>query len=223
MGSHVARALAEQGAELRLLVRTSSDPENIRGCKAERVVGDLRDPASLKKAMAGCDVVFHVAADYRLWVRDPRADVPLERRGHAGDFGGGAQQAGAPGGLYLERGDDGISTRTGHLASEDSPVSLADMIGPYKRSKFMAEEIAIEAGQGGNGRGGSESDDSGGRARHQAHADRTDRGRFSEEEVSRVRGYWVESGGCAGMCAGARGGAGEGKKRASATFWAARI
>src|SRR5216684_3878346 len=71
VGSHVARVLAEQGAELRLLVRSSSNPKNIQGLNAERVIGDLRDFATLEKAMAGCDVVFHVAADYRLWVRDP--------------------------------------------------------------------------------------------------------------------------------------------------------
>ena len=71
VGSHVARALAEQGADLRLLVRSSSDLRNIEDLKAERVTGDLRDPDSLKKAVSGCEAVFHVAADYRLWVRDP--------------------------------------------------------------------------------------------------------------------------------------------------------
>src|ERR1035438_8388558 len=71
LGSHVARVLAEQGADLRLLVRPSSDLGNIRDLNAERVVGDLRDPGSIERAVAGCEVVFHVAADYRLWVRDP--------------------------------------------------------------------------------------------------------------------------------------------------------
>jgi len=71
VGSHVARVLTERGAELRLLVRRTSDPKNIQDLKAERVTGDLLDPASLGKAMAGCDAVFHVAADYRLWVKDP--------------------------------------------------------------------------------------------------------------------------------------------------------
>src|SRR6202012_3446179 len=71
LGSHVARVLAEQGAELRLLVRSSSNLKNLEGLKADTATGDLRDPASLEKAMAGCDTVFHVAADYRLWVRDP--------------------------------------------------------------------------------------------------------------------------------------------------------
>src|ERR1039458_7326186 len=72
LGSHVARVLAEQGAELRLLVRPTSDLRNLEGLNADRVVGDLRDAASIEKALAGCDVVFHVAADYRLWVRHSR-------------------------------------------------------------------------------------------------------------------------------------------------------
>src|SRR5262249_14933789 len=71
LGSHVARALAEQGASLRLLVRANSNTKNIDNLNAERALGDLRDPESLQKGIAGCDVVFHVAADYRLWVRDP--------------------------------------------------------------------------------------------------------------------------------------------------------
>ena len=71
LGSHVARVLADQGAELRLLVRPTSNLNNLEGLEAETATGDLRDAASLEKAMAGCDTVFHVAADYRLWVRDP--------------------------------------------------------------------------------------------------------------------------------------------------------
>src|SRR3982074_3145580 len=71
VGSHVARALAAQGADLRLLVRSTSRLDNIADLRADTATGDLRDPESLKKAMAGCEFVFHVAADYRLWVRDP--------------------------------------------------------------------------------------------------------------------------------------------------------
>src|SRR5271165_3453909 len=67
LGSHVARQLLAGGAELRLLVRRSSRTENIDDLPAERVVGDLRDAESLKRGMAGCEFVFHVAADYRLW------------------------------------------------------------------------------------------------------------------------------------------------------------
>jgi len=71
VGSHVARALAERGADLRLLVRSNSNPKNIQDLPGDRVIGDLRDPSSLEKAISGCDAVFHVAADYRLWIRDP--------------------------------------------------------------------------------------------------------------------------------------------------------
>src|SRR3982074_3287233 len=71
LGAHVARVLAEHGATLRLLVRPSSDLRNLQGLNAETATGDLRDPASLETAMAGCDTVFHVAAAHRLWVRDP--------------------------------------------------------------------------------------------------------------------------------------------------------
>src|SRR6266853_2284346 len=74
LGSHVARVLAEQGADLRLLVRPTGDLRNLNDDvlkNADRVVGDLRDAASIEKALSGCEVVFHVAADYRLWVRDP--------------------------------------------------------------------------------------------------------------------------------------------------------
>src|SRR5512142_3120628 len=72
VGSHVARELSKYGAELRLLVRRTSRTENIDGFNAERVTGDLREPGFLKKAMSGCDAVFHVAADYRIWCRDPQ-------------------------------------------------------------------------------------------------------------------------------------------------------
>src|ERR1700675_389565 len=71
LGSHVARVLAEQGAQLRLLVRPTSDLRNIADLNADHAVGDLRDPSSIEKSLAGCNALFHVAADYRLWVRDP--------------------------------------------------------------------------------------------------------------------------------------------------------
>ncbi|HKW24604.1 MAG TPA: NAD-dependent epimerase/dehydratase family protein, partial [Terriglobales bacterium] len=68
----MARRLADQGAELRLLVRPTSLTANLEGIAGERVTGDLREPESLRKAMAGCEAVFHVAADYRLWTREPQ-------------------------------------------------------------------------------------------------------------------------------------------------------
>ena len=148
LGSHVARVLAEQGADLRLLVRPSSDLRNLQGLNAETASGDLRDPASIESAMAGCDTVFHVAADYRLWVRDPaemyRSNVEGTRAILAAARKNGVRSVVCTSSVATMG-----FTANGHPADEDSPVSLADMIGHYKRSKFMAEQLALEAGRGG--------------------------------------------------------------------------
>ena len=148
VGSHVVRVLAEQGADLRLLVRSTSDLRNIQELKADRVTGDLRDAASLKKAVAGCDVIFHVAADYRLWVRDPdemyRSNVEGTRA-----ILEAARESRVRRVVYTSSVATMGFTSNGHVADETSPVSLAHMIGPYKRSKFMAEEIAMAAGRSG--------------------------------------------------------------------------
>ena len=123
VGSHVARALAEQGADLRLLVRASSNTKNIEDVKADRVTGDLRDPASLEKGIAGCDVVFHVAADYRLWVRDPeemyRANVEGTRTLLAAARKNGIRRV-----VYTSSVATMGFTSNGHPADENSPVSL---------------------------------------------------------------------------------------------------
>ena len=148
VGSHVARVLAEQGADLRLLVRATSDTRNIDGVNAERVTGDLCDPASIEKAMAGCDTVFHVAADYRLWVRDPeqmyRANVEGTRA-----ILNAARKNGVMRVVHTSSVATMGFTSNGHLADENSPVKLGSMIGPYKRSKFLAEELALKAGASG--------------------------------------------------------------------------
>ncbi len=146
VGSHVARVLAEQGADLRLLVRSSSDPKNIQNLNAERVTGDLRDPNTLETAISGCDVVFHVAADYRLWIRDPdqmyrsnvegtRAILEAARKNRVRRV------------VYTSSVATMGFTSNGHPANEDSPVALENMIGHYKRSKFMAEQVALDAGR----------------------------------------------------------------------------
>jgi dihydroflavonol-4-reductase len=144
----VARVLSDQGADLRLLVRPSSNLKNLEGLKAETAIGDLRDPASLEKAISGCDTVFHVAADYRLWVRDPgemyRSNVEGTRAILEAARKNGVRRV-----VYTSSVATIGFTRNGHPADEDSPVSLADMIGPYKRSKFMAEQVALEAGRSG--------------------------------------------------------------------------
>jgi dihydroflavonol-4-reductase len=151
LGSHVARVLTEQGADLRLLVRPTSNLKNLEGLKAETATGDLRDPASLEKAISGCEVVFHVAADYRLWVPNPaemyrsnvdgtRAILEAARKNKVRCV------------VYTSSVATIGFTANGHPANapanEDSPVALADMIGYYKRSKFMAELVALEAGRG---------------------------------------------------------------------------
>ena len=148
VGSHVARVLAEQGADLRLLVRPKSDPRNIEGLRAEQVVGDLREPASLEKAMSGCDVAFHVAADYRLWVRDPDQMYRSNVEGTKAILSA-AKKNGVRRVVYTSSVATMGFTSNGHPADENSPVSLANMIGPYKRSKFMAEQVALEAGRRG--------------------------------------------------------------------------
>src|SRR6476619_292495 len=148
VGSHVARALAAQGADLRLLVRSSSDPRNVQDLRAEQVTGDLRDAASLKKAVSGCDVVFHVAADYRLWVRDPDQMYRSNVEGTKAILEA-ARESKVRRMVYTSSVATMGFQSNGHLANEESPVSLANMIGPYKRSKYMAEELAIEAGKSG--------------------------------------------------------------------------
>jgi len=148
LGSHVARALADQGADLRLLVRSTSNLKNLAGLNAETVTGDLRDPSSLEKAMQGCDTVFHVAADYRLWLRDPdemyRSNVEGTRA--ILDY---ARKNKVRCVAYTSSVATIGFTGNGQPADEDSPVSLADMIGHYKRSKFMAEQLALDAGRSG--------------------------------------------------------------------------
>jgi len=146
VGSHVARVLAEKGAELRVLVRSSSNLKNIEGLNAERVVGDLRDADSLEKAMSGCDAVFHVAADYRLWVDDPEQMYKANVEGTRALLKA-AKESGVRRVVYTSSVATMGFISNGHLADENSPVSLQNMIGPYKRSKFMAEQLAMEAGR----------------------------------------------------------------------------
>lgn len=148
VGSHVARALAAQGAELRLLVRSTSQLDNIADLRAETATGDLRNPESLKKAMAGSDFVFHVAADYRLWVRDPEQMYRSNVEGTRAIIRA-AQESGVRRVIYTSSVATMGFTREGHIAGEESPVSIRDMVGHYKRSKFMAEQIALEAGNKG--------------------------------------------------------------------------
>ena len=148
LGSHVARVLSEQGAKLRLLVRPSSNLKNLEGLNAETATGDLRDPASFEKAIAGCDAVFHVAADYRLWVRDPEEMYRSNVEGTRAILDA-ARKSDVRRVVYTSSVATIGFSSDGRSADEDSPVSLADMIGYYKRSKFMAEQLALEVGRSG--------------------------------------------------------------------------
>ncbi len=148
VGSHVARVLVDQGAELRLLVRPSSRTENIDSIRADRVVGDLRDADSLRRAMAGCDAVFHVAADYRLWTKDPAAMYASNVDGTVAILTA-AQQNGVKRVVYTSSVATMGFGNSSALTDECTPVSLADMIGHYKKSKFLAEQKVLQAAREG--------------------------------------------------------------------------
>lgn len=138
LGWHVARLLVERGHRVRALVRKGS---RLRELDAEAAVGDLRDPESLRRATAGCGLVFHVAADYRLWARDPgeiyRSNVDGTR-----NLLEAARAAGVERVVYTSTvGCIGIPH--GGIGDEETPVRLEDMTGAYKRSKFLAEREAL--------------------------------------------------------------------------------
>jgi dihydroflavonol-4-reductase len=139
VGWHVARSLLDRGYRVRALARENS---RVPDLDVERVVGDLRDPESLQRAVAGCGLVFHVAADYRLWSKDPRE---LYRSNVDGtrNMLAAAQSAGVERFVYTSTvGCIGIPK--GGAGDETQPVSLDEMAGAYKRSKFLAERAAIE-------------------------------------------------------------------------------
>lgn len=148
LGSHVARRLLSGGAELRLLVRARSRTDNIDGLSAEHAVGDLRNPELLKRGMSGCDVVFHVAADYRLWAINGQELYQSNVEGTRNIL-----QVARDSGVRRVVYTSSVATmgfgNNGRMTDESTPVTLADMIGDYKRSKYLAEQIVIEAARGG--------------------------------------------------------------------------
>ena len=148
VGHHVAHALQTQGADLRLLVRKTSNLANLEGIRGETHVGDLSEPETLRSALEGCDAVVHVAADYRLWIPDPAAMYKANVEGTR-DLLRMAREAGVPRFVYTSSVATMHFRTDGIVINEDTPVSLADMVGHYKRSKFMAEQEAIQAAQAG--------------------------------------------------------------------------
>jgi dihydroflavonol-4-reductase len=148
VGSHVAREYVAAGAELRLLTRATSKLAAIEGLAAEVVVGDLRQPEALRTALRGCDALVHVAADYRLWVRDPKEMYAANVDGTR-ELLRIAREEGVTKVVYTSSVATMGFKADGTIVDESTPVELADMIGAYKRSKFMAEQEAIAAARAG--------------------------------------------------------------------------
>ncbi len=150
VGSHVAHTYAAAGAHLRLLTRSTSNNSIFSELPAdtEHVVGDLRDPQSFAKSLQGCDALVHVAADYRLWVPDPAAMYKANVDGTR-DLLRLAREARIPKIVYTSSVATMGFQSDATIVNEDTPVSLSDMIGHYKRSKFLAEQEAIMAAQNG--------------------------------------------------------------------------
>lgn len=147
LGAHVVRALVARGTQVRALLRDGADRRGLERVDCEIVIGDLRDSGAVEGAVRGCNEVYHVAADYRLWVID---EAPM----YAANVGGtrnlleASRRAGVTKIVHTSTvGALGIGTAG--IGREDTPVALGDMIGPYKRSKFLAEQLALEAARDG--------------------------------------------------------------------------
>lgn len=138
VGSAIIRRLLDAGHEVRALVRGSSSRANLEGLPIEIVVGDLLDAASLARAAKGCAAVFHCAADYRLWIPNPAEIYECNVTGSANVLRAGAE-AGASRIVYTSSVATLGIIPGGMPADEETPVSIADMIGHYKSSKFLAE------------------------------------------------------------------------------------
>jgi dihydroflavonol-4-reductase len=143
VGANLVRELVGAGASVRVLARRGGDRRALDGLKVEIVDGDLLDAASLARACAGVDTVYHVAADYRLWAPDPavlhRVNVDGTRAMLEAAGGAGVRRV-----VYTSTvGALGIP-RNGAPGTEDTPVSVVDMVGAYKTSKFLAEQVALD-------------------------------------------------------------------------------
>ena len=149
VGGHVARAYAARGARQRVLVRANSRLADLEGlADLDLVQGDLRHTGNLKQAIEGCDAVVHVAADYRLWVRDPAAMYAANVQA-TDNLLRLAREAGVPRFVYTSSVATMGFLSDGTIVNEETPVSLASMIGHYKRSKFMGEQAALTAARAG--------------------------------------------------------------------------
>ncbi|HVA67976.1 MAG TPA: hopanoid-associated sugar epimerase [Candidatus Binataceae bacterium] len=147
VGCHVVRALVKRGDVVRALVREGSDSRALAGVDCEIVRGDLRDAASVARVVNGCGEVYHVAADYRLWVVDAAPMYAANVEGTR-NLIAASNRAGVRRIVHTSTvGTLGIPK--GGIGREDSPVSLDDMVGHYKRSKYLAEQEALKAAREG--------------------------------------------------------------------------
>ncbi|HYK65737.1 MAG TPA: hopanoid-associated sugar epimerase [Patescibacteria group bacterium] len=143
VGCHVVRALRDRGTEVRAFVRSGADLRALEGVDCERVFGDLRDRESVERAARGCSEIYHVAADYRLWVTDEEPMYASNVDGTRNVLAAG-RAAGSERIIYTSTvGALGIAADG--IGRENTPVTLADMVGPYKRSKFLAEQEVLRA------------------------------------------------------------------------------
>ncbi len=143
IGASIVRELLRDGREVRALVRQGADTTNLAGLDIELWQGDLRDGESLKKGLQGCDVLYHAAADYRLWTRNPdemyRINVDGTRMILEAALENGLSRV-----VYTSSVGTLGNPGDGTPGSEDTPVTLNDMVGHYKKSKFLAERAAEE-------------------------------------------------------------------------------
>jgi dihydroflavonol-4-reductase len=140
IGSAVVRALLAKGASVRVFVRPTSDSGNLDDLPVERLFGDLRDRRSVDRAVRDCEAVFHVAADYRLWVPQPKEMFANNVDGTRNVMLA-AGEAGVPRIVYTSSVATLGLPQDVAAADEDTPATQADMIGPYKQSKFAAEAV----------------------------------------------------------------------------------
>ncbi len=144
VGSHVVRALVDDGASVRVLARAGSDRRALAGLPVEIVTGDLAEPGSLTGALSGVEVLYHVAADYRLWAPDPAVLYLVNVEGTRALLRA-AEAAGVARVVYTSSvGALGLPP-DGRPGTETTPVRLEDMVGDYKRSKFLGEREAEAA------------------------------------------------------------------------------
>ena len=139
VGYHVAKALQAKGIEVRALVRAGSDTSDLARLAIELVTGDVRDYESVCRALKGCTQLYHVAADYRLWVPDPRTMYEINVQGTVNVMEA-ALKAGTEKIVYTSSAGTLVPKRSnGAVCRENTSVDLSDMVGHYKRSKFLAE------------------------------------------------------------------------------------